>query len=111
MQKTIDELFAFKERDKFSANAWDKRGLIPSDDELCKKLTVLFNSCTDNLINAVNQNYTDKKLKAILKTELSHFNKFDYDTEEREFICDLFLELATIVNITFNDALSIWMYG
>ena len=111
MQKTIDELLAFKNRDKFAADVWDKRGLVPSSKELCEKLTDLFDSCADNLIDAVNRSSSEKKLKAVLKSQLSRFNKFDYDTEEREFICDLFLELAAIVNVSFNDNLSKWLYG
>jgi DNA-directed RNA polymerase subunit M/transcription elongation factor TFIIS len=47
----------------------------------------------------------------VLKQELSNFNKLDYDTEEKEFICDLFHELTTIINIDLKDNLNKWLYG
>jgi hypothetical protein len=38
-------------------------------------------------------------------------DRSDFDTEEKEFICDLFFELAQILNIDFKDNLSKWLYG
>lgn len=111
MRPQIDKLLAFKQKDKFSPQAWNERGLNPSTDELCKKLTNLFNECADNLIIAVNKNVSIKQLKSVLKKALSNFNQLDYDTEEKEFICDLFYELSTIVNVDFNDNISKWLYG
>ncbi|MEX6690870.1 DUF4844 domain-containing protein [Danxiaibacter flavus] len=110
-QTQVDKLHLFKQRDKFSQSAWNARGLHPSSKELCKQLTTLFNSCAEDLIRAINDNYSGKQIKAVLKIGLGSFNKFDYDTEEKEFICDLFHELATIVNVDFNNNLSKWLYG
>ena len=39
------------------------------------------------------------------------FHKPDYDTEERGFICSLFYELATIVNVDIKYSLNSWLYG
>ena len=50
-------------------------------------------------------------MKNVLKQELSKFNKLDYDTEEKEFICDLFHEIATTINVDFKDNLNKWLYG
>jgi hypothetical protein len=110
-QNQIDKLLLFKQRDKFSQSVWNERGLNPSSTELCIKLTRLFDLCADNLIKATNEKYSSKKLKSVLKSGLSNFNKSDYDTEEKEFICDVFHELATIVNIDFNENLNKWLYG
>jgi len=110
-QTQLDKLALFKQRDKFSSSAWNDRGLNSSSNELCQRLTQLFNLCAENLIEAVNNKYSSKQLKTVLKAGLSRFNKFDYDTEEKEFICDLFYELATIINIDFKDNLSKWLYG
>ena len=107
----VDKLLLFRQRDKFSLSAWNDRGLNPSSVELCEQLTKLFHSGADNLIKAINNKCSEKQLKSILKSELGNFNKFDYDTEEKEFICDLFHELATIVNVDFNDSLNKWLYG
>ena len=107
----VDNLLLFKQRDKFSLSAWNDRGLNPSSVELCDQLTKLFNSSADNLIKAISNQYSGKQLKLVLKSELDNFNNLDYDTEEKEFICDLFHELATIVNVDFNDSLNKWLYG
>jgi hypothetical protein len=110
-QSQVDKLLLFKQRDKFSLSVWNDRGLNPSSVELCEQLTRLFNSSADNLIKAINNKCSEKQLKSVLKSELGNFNKFGYDTEEKEFICDLFHELATIVNVDFNDGLNKWLYG
>ncbi len=110
-QNRIDQLTAFRQRDKFSDQAWNKRGLNRSNSVICSKLTALFNHCADALIEAVRNNASDKQLKAILNSHLANFNKHDYDTEEKEFICDLFYELAQIVNIDFAHNLNRWLYG
>jgi hypothetical protein len=110
-QSQVDKLVAFKQKDKFSAKAWNDRGLHPSGSEFCQQLTGLFNSCVDNLIAAVKANATGKQLKAVLKQALSTCNKPDYDTEEKEFIGDLFLELAAIIQIDFTSDLNKWLYG
>ena len=107
----VDNLLLFKQRDKFSLSAWNDRGLNPSGVELCDQLTKLFNSSANNLIKAINNRYSGKQLKSVLKSELDNFNNLDYDTEEKEFICDLFHELTTIVNVDFNDSLNKWLYG
>ena len=107
----LDKLTAFRRRDKFSASAWDQRGLIPSDSEMCSRLESLFNDCVDNLIDAVNSNLNPKQLKNILKSGLGNFKSFDYDTEEREFICDYFFQLSNIIEVDFKDNLNNWLYG
>ena len=64
----LDKLTSFRRRGKFSASAWDQRGLIPSDSEMCSRLESLFNDCVENLIDAVNSNLNPQQLKNILKT-------------------------------------------
>lgn len=110
-QNRIDQLTAFRQRDKFSDDAWNKRGLNPSAWKVSSKLTELFNQCADALIDAVGKNASDKQLKTILKSHLSNFSKREYDTEEKEFVCDLFYELAQIIEINFADNLNRWLYG
>jgi len=110
-QKQLDRLIAFKQRDKFSLQAWNERGLNPSSDETCRQMTDRFNACADVLIAAINKKAPDGRLKSILKQGLAAFPKSRYDTEEREFICDLFFELSGIINIDFKDNLNGWMHG
>jgi protein-arginine kinase activator protein McsA len=110
-QNKVDQLTAFKDRDKFSDEAWNDRGLNPSANEVSSKLKGVFNNCADTLIDAVQNNGSEKALKSILQSQLSNFNQLDYDTEEREFICDLFFELSQILNIDFADNAMTWVYG
>jgi hypothetical protein len=107
----IDKLIAFKNRDKFSTQLWNERGLYPPGDEICQAMTKLFDSCADNLIASINHNASKRQLKSVLKEGLSGFNDPDYNTEEKEFICDIFYELTTITDIDFKDDLSNLLYG
>lgn len=110
-QTTLDKLNAFRKLDKFSTSAWEKRGLNPSDSEMCNRLQNLFNDCADNLIEATNSDFKPRQLKSILKSWLDSVNSSDYDTEEREFICDYFDQLSKIVSVDFKDNLNSWLYG
>jgi hypothetical protein len=110
-QTTLDKLNAFRKLDKFSTSAWEKRGLNPSDSEMCKRLQNLFNDCADNLIEATNSDFKPRQLKSILKSWLDSVNSSDYDTEEREFICDYFDQLSKIVSVDLKDNLNSWLYG
>lgn len=110
-QIKIDNLNLFLKQNKFSNSAWNDRGLNPSDSEICNKLEQLFNECTNDLINAVNSNFTTKQVKSVLKTSLENFKSSEYDTEEREFICDYFYKLSNIVCVDFKNDLNNWLYG
>lgn len=110
-QTTLDKLNAFIKLDKFSSSAWEQRGLNPSDNEMCNRLQNLFNDCADNLIEATNSDFKPRQLKSILKSWLDSVNSSDYDTEEREFICDYFDQLSKIVSVDFKDNLNSWLYG
>lgn len=110
-QEILDRLITFKKRDKFSISAWEERGLNPSDSAICNRLQSLFNDCADNLIAAINSDLKPIALKRILKKWLHSVNRSDYDTEEREFICDCFEQLSKIVLVDFKDSLNNWLYG
>ncbi|HWI94328.1 MAG TPA: DUF4844 domain-containing protein [Flavisolibacter sp.] len=110
-QYKVDQLTAFKNRDKFSDQAWNNRGLYPPAPEISLKLTTLFNSCADRLIDAVQKNSSEEAIESVLQSQLSNFNQLDYDTEEKEFICELFFELSQILNIDFADHAMTWLYG
>ena len=111
-QKTIlDELLAFRNREKFPSSEWEARGLMPSDSAKCSRLEHEFDSCADNLIEAVKSDKRQKQLKSILIKSLQNFDKTWLDTEEREFVCDNFFILAKILTVDIKDDLSKWLYG
>jgi dephospho-CoA kinase len=53
-EQKIEKLEEFIKRDKFSEEAWNQRGLLPSSDEMSQELNAFFNA-------------TAQKLKKILK--------------------------------------------
>ena len=105
------QLNTFKNLNKFSDSAWYKRGLNPSDNDICERLERLFNKSADSLIEAINSDYSTKQLKNVLENNLKNFKRSDYDTEECEFICDYFFQLSEIVSVDFKDNLNGWLYG
>jgi hypothetical protein len=110
-QIILDRLNSFIEKDKFSFSAWEERGLNPSNIELSDRLQRVFNECAMSLTIEVNSDLKPSKLKSILKKTLDSLNSSDFDTEEREFICDYFLQLSEIISIDFKDNLNNWLYG
>jgi Domain of unknown function (DUF4844) len=109
--ESIAKLKFFISKDKFSDSEWLKRGLNPSDVNLSITMNSIFDECAKSLLIEVQKESNPKTLKSILKNNLLKFNKLDYDTEEREFICDYFDELSKIVNVKFNNELNSWLYG
>lgn len=107
----LEALLKFKNRDKFSIESWNERGLNPSSDEMSVFLNDVFSSCASQLMDAINNNASKKQLQEVLKINLFLLNKMDYDTEEREFICSLFEELSGNISIDFSDKLNKWLYG
>jgi hypothetical protein len=104
----INRLSALKQKDKFSEGEWNRRGLNPSGVECCRQLDLLFNAVLVDLIEGVG---SSSDLKQILSHHLSGFVKSEYDAEEREFIADLFSNVAFIVDVDFAFTLNRWIYG
>ena len=111
IDRMTNELQKFLKKDKFSNSEWEDRGLNPSSFELCKKMNELLNNCCQKLVKLSENGATNKDFKKELKNGLSGFNKAEYDTEEKEFICDYFLELSQIVDVNLKDELNKWLYG
>jgi hypothetical protein len=110
-EEHVDKLLAFKKSRKFSDQEWEKRGLNPSDTKISDYLELVFNDIADDLVEAVNNNASIKQLTSILKKELKQLRKSDFDTEEKEFICDVFDKLSAYFGINISDDLNKWIYG
>jgi hypothetical protein len=107
----ICKLLDFKSSDKFSEKKWIERRINPSLSEVSQKLEKLFQESTERLINAIQKDEPKEQLSLILEQGLLKFKAVEYDTEEREFISELFNELSIIVNIDFRQQLNTWLYG
>ncbi len=96
---------------KFSAAAWKKRGLLPSSDELSQRLELFFNALVADLLLLVETNAPRFDLEKKLESVLLSLDPACYDTEEKEFICDLFSELAFLLGLNISVRLNGWLYG
>jgi hypothetical protein len=111
VSEQIEALQEFISRDKFSDKSWNKRGLNPSAPEMSSFLGSFFNDCASGLITKLESRTKTSLLKLYLKSSLRSLNKRDYDTEEKEFICDLFMEMADIIHVDIKRMLNRWLYG
>lgn len=107
----LDRLQFLLDKKKFADSEWENRGLNPSDSDLCEYMEVKFNACLNSLIALLRANYSEKILKNDLRKGLKSFDKFKFDTEEKEFICDTFLEISKVIEIDFKNDLNRWLYG
>lgn len=69
------------------------------------------NLCLSSLINLIEHNSSQKDLKNALQQSLKSFDKSNFDTEEKEFICDYFYEISKSIEIHFKNDLNKWLYG
>lgn len=111
MTDTIDKLKDYLIKEKFNSSEWEKRGLNPSSDEICQFINLGVNNCCESLIQDCKQNKKYRVFKRTLKNGLKSIDKNQLDTEEKEFVCDCFHEMANIVSVDINNNLNSWMYG
>jgi hypothetical protein len=107
----LDQLDNFLKKEKFSDSEWYKRGLNPSESDLCLRMEDNFNSCTKNLIELIKNDSSNAKLRKALLSGLKSFSTLDYDTEEKEFICTYFDQLSNILNVRIHNHLNAFIYG
>lgn len=106
-----EKLIAFKERDKFSAGAWGERGLQPSDIGLSNTLQQVFDQCSEDLLEGINNNLSKRALRSTIVSALKKIDKDELDTEEKETVAELMFELSNIVEVDIKDKLNSWLYG
>lgn len=107
----IEKLKYLLKKKKFADLEWEKRGLNPSSSELCDFMEERMDLCLNSLLDLVENDSSENDLKKSLRLSLRSFNKSNFDTEEREFICDYFYEIAECVEIDFKNDLNNWLYG
>lgn len=107
----LDRLKFLLDKRKFAESEWEKRGLNPSSSELCEHLENNLNLCLSSLIVLVEGNSHSKILREDLNKGLRRFDKSNFDTEEKEFICEYFYEISKVIKVDFKNELNIWLYG
>jgi hypothetical protein len=110
-QETKERLTSLREKKKFTDSDWEKRGLNPSDSEIVNEMIHLTDICLDELLVDVKSNPSEKQLRKTLTKGLKRFKANRYDTEEKEFICDEFQKIGSILGLNIADNLNDWLYG
>ncbi|SFQ47178.1 protein of unknown function [Hymenobacter arizonensis] len=110
-EQLISQLRTFQARRKFANSEFELRGLMPSDSDLCTRLDELFFNCSQALIELIEQNYSLSQRKKYLKAYLKSVERKSLDTEEAEFVAEVFFELAQIVDVDIKYLLNSWLYG
>ena len=99
-EKILNQFAELVEKDKFSTEEWNKRGLNPSDENVIAYMNSRLEIVMAELILAVDKNSSKRTLKKILKKGLARYRRIDLDTEEAEFIVDYFELFAHILEIS-----------
>lgn len=83
----IDELL---QKENYAKELWEPRGLIPSPDNVIKKLEFVTKAFLKSL-RVINQDSTlDKSAKLkMVKQLVDELPWIDFDTEEKEFLADV----------------------
>jgi tRNA G37 N-methylase Trm5 len=105
------KLTRLREKRKFTDSDWARRGLIPSDSGKVQEMIRLTDTCLDELQSDIKSNASEKQLRKTLVKGLKRFKTSEYDTEEREFICDEFRKIGAVLGINIADSLNSWLYG
>jgi hypothetical protein len=110
-KNSIEQLQNFISSDKFAEDIWKSRGLNPLDKKVSVTLQDFLNRLATNLMNGINAGYDPERMKTIFKNGLLGLDNGDFDTEEREFVCEYIFQLSEIVDVAVKDLLVEWMYG
>ena len=106
----IDPLLLLKNKRKFASDEWLKRGLNPSNHQICDLLESNIDICIDQLVDSIQENKSQRELKKVLSINLKKLGP-DLDTEEKEFAADLYFQISKILDIDFKSQLNKWLHG
>jgi len=109
--ETVAELQRFIETQKFSADAWKRRMLNPSDTAMCQRMEALLNDMARKVLALVQADAKPSMVASAIASALRSTSTMEFDTEEREFICDEISRMAKIANVKVGNTLNRWLYG
>ncbi|QHT69130.1 DUF4844 domain-containing protein [Rhodocytophaga rosea] len=96
-----EQLYLFKTKDKFPIEDWNKRGLIPSSDDVRHKMNQEVNRFIDFVVSKLNE--PAKSMTDEIQTYLDEWDKVEFDTEETYYITDILCEVMAIANVKVDD--------
>jgi phosphate uptake regulator len=74
-------------------------------------MEAVMNDMATKLLELSRKNASAIALRQSLASSLRSVSSIEFDTEEREFICDEVARLGRIVNVKVSNALNRWLYG
>ena len=107
----VAELEKFIGTPKFSADCWKTRLANPSSDQMCQRMESLVNDVARKVQHLVQAEATPSTIKGAIASALRSTRTHEFDTEEREFICDQIERVARIANVKVGNVLNRWLYG
>ena len=107
----VAELEKFIGTPKFSADRWKASLVNPSSDQMCQRMESLVNDVARQVQLLAQAGATPSKIKAAIASSLRATSTLEFDTEEREFICDEIERLARIAHVKVGNILNRWLYG
>ena len=109
--ETVAELHRFIETPKFSADGWKRRLVNPSDARMCQRMESVLNDMAKGVLALVQSSAAPSAIRGAIASSLRRTSTLEFDTEEREFICDEVERLARIAGVKVGNVLNRWLYG
>jgi hypothetical protein len=105
------EIQKFIETPKFAPEAWKRRLVNPSDARMCQRMEAVVNEMAQTVLTLVQADAAPSSLKSAIASSLRSTSTVEFDTEEREFLCDEIERLARIADVRVGNILNRWLYG
>jgi len=104
--QTGAEIQTFIETPKFSPEAWKRRMVNPSDARMCQRMEAVLNDMARKVLPLVQVSAAPSMIKSVIASSLRSTSTLEFDTEEREFICDEIERLARMANVKVGNVLN-----
>lgn len=107
--ETIEQLNNLKKEINFEAKDFYP-GL--ADEQNRNSLIALFNDIINDFISGAEQNYDENSYRALIAKNITKFDDYYLDTEDKEYVCHSFEKIMDAINLaSSNGILNEWMYG
>lgn len=83
-----------------------------ADEQNKDSLITLFNNIIDDFISGAEQNYDKNNYRELIAKNITKFDIYNLDTEDREYVCHSFEKIMDAINLESSGGiLNEWMYG
>ncbi|MBZ0166698.1 MAG: DUF4844 domain-containing protein, partial [Candidatus Omnitrophica bacterium] len=85
--------------------------LIPTPESVVRQARTELDTCAEELINAKESDARAGEIANILRKHLSAVDKYNLDTEDREYVAYYFHKLGKISGVNISYHVNKWLYG